>query len=289
MKVSLLRYPDFKENPIRSASKSVIWRLAGILILGLITYVFTKHWITTTAITLSHHAVFILVYYLHERFWNRTSWLRYSAAKPFVRMILYETVLGFLILGTISFAFTGDFLRATAITVTYIINKHWIYYVYDWLWARLKWQTRRRKTVYAYVAGDLLHIGHLRALQQAKDLGDYLIVGVITDEGISAYKRRPIIPFEERIELVANFKCVDEVVKQESVDPTKNLKRIKPDILVHGDDWHENFPGAKYMRSIEKKAVLTKYYQGQSTTKIIKKILLSMKEQPAAKVNDGQS
>lgn len=128
------------------------------------------------------------------------------------------------------------------------------------------------RIIYTYVAADLLHRGHLRALQQAKALGGYLIVGVITDEGIAAYKRRPVISFEERMELVANLKCVDEVMRQDSVDPTENLKKVKPDILTHGDDWDENFPGAEYMRSIGKKAVRTKYYHPQSTSKIINKI-----------------
>lgn len=130
----------------------------------------------------------------------------------------------------------------------------------------------KRTLVYTYVCADLLHVGHLRAMQQAKALGDYLIVGVITDEGMAAYKQRPVIPFEERIELVANLKCVDEVVRQEGVDPTENLKKLDVDIVVHGDDWNEDFPGTAYMRSIGRKAIRTRYYPGQSTTMIIKKI-----------------
>ena len=128
-------------------------------------------------------------------------------------------------------------------------------------------------TVYAYVVGDLLHIGHLRALQQARALGDYLVVGVLTDEAVMAYKRKPIIPFRERLELVFNLKCVDSVIKQESVDPTENLKMLPwVDIVVHGDDWSEDFPGAAYMRSVGRGAVRTKYYPHQSTTKIIESI-----------------
>lgn len=131
--------------------------------------------------------------------------------------------------------------------------------------------------VYTFVVGDLLHVGHLRALQQAKALGDHLIVGVLTDEAVSAYKRHPVIPFEERMELVANLKCVDEVMRQDNVDPTENLKKLNVDILTHGDDWDENFPGAEYMRSIGKKALRTKYYPNQSTTKIIEKIIRNEK------------
>lgn len=126
--------------------------------------------------------------------------------------------------------------------------------------------------VYAYVVGDLLHVGHLRALQQAKALGDYLIVGVLTDEAVWEYKRQPIISFEQRIELVKNLKCVDEVMEQTELDPTENLKKIKPDIVVHGDDWDEDFPGAEYMRSIGKQAIRTKYCSETSTSEIISKV-----------------
>ena len=126
-----------------------------------------------------------------------------------------------------------------------------------------------KKIVYAYVVGDLFHIGHVRMLKQAKELGDYLIVGVITDQGVWEYKRLPIIPFDQRMEMVASCRYVDEVIEQEGVDPTDNLKKIQPDIVVHGDDWDENFPGAEYMRSIGKEVKRTKYCNEQSTSNII--------------------
>jgi rfaE bifunctional protein nucleotidyltransferase chain/domain len=128
------------------------------------------------------------------------------------------------------------------------------------------------KVVYAYVVGDLWHVGHKRAMHQAKALGDYLIVGVLTDEAVWAYKRQPVIPFKQRMEIVEDCKAVDEVVEQTELDPTENLKKIQPDIIVHGDDWDENFPGAEYMRSIGKEAVLTKYDNEQSSSNIISKI-----------------
>jgi len=134
--------------------------------------------------------------------------------------------------------------------------------------------------VYAYIVGDLLHIGHLNALRQAKELGNYLIVGVVSDAGVEAYKRTPIIPLEERIEIIRHCDYVDAVVVQRTVDPIDNLKKIQPDIVVHGDDWEEDFPGAAYMRSIGKRAVSTEYYQGQSTTEIIAKIQGLGKDDP---------
>ena len=126
--------------------------------------------------------------------------------------------------------------------------------------------------VYATAVGDLLHRGHRRALKQAKALGDYLIVGVLTDEAVAAYKRKPIIPLDERLEGIEELPYVDDVIIQDSIDPTENLMILDPDILTHGDDWGENFPGAEYMRSIGKQVIRTKYYKEQSTTKIIEKI-----------------
>ena len=127
--------------------------------------------------------------------------------------------------------------------------------------------------VYAYVVGDLLHRGHRQALRQAKALGDYLIVGVLTDEAVASYKRKPFIPLDERLEGIEELPYVDEVIVQHSLDPTENLKKLDVDIVVHGDDWSEHFPGADYMRSIGKQAIRTRYYPHQSTTKIIEKIL----------------
>lgn len=130
-----------KENHTRSLVKSIIWRALGILVLALITYIYTQDWITTTLITVVHHGVFILVYYLHERFWLWIEWLKDSKWKPLARVITYEIVLGNLILGVISYLFTGSLQQMTLITLTYIGNKCWMYYVYDHIWSKVKWQT----------------------------------------------------------------------------------------------------------------------------------------------------
>jgi len=131
--------------------------------------------------------------------------------------------------------------------------------------------------IYAYVVGDLWHLGHKRFVEQAKALGDYLIVGVLTDKATMAYKRKPIIRFKERLELIMDSKQVDEVVIQSNVDPTYNLK-IMPDvdIVVHAHAPDEILPhwesACEYMKSVGKKAIRLDYYGSQSTTKIIKSI-----------------
>ena len=89
--------------------------------------------------------------------------------------------------------------------------------------------------VYAYVVADLLHAGHVHALENAKALGDKLIVGVLTDEATMEKKPRPVISFAERLALVKSLKCVDCAVAQDTYSPEKNLKTIKPNIHMESD------------------------------------------------------
>jgi len=92
------------------------------------------------------------------------------------------------------------------------------------------------KKVYVGMSADLFHFGHLNIINEAKKLG-YLIVGVLTDEAIASYKRLPHVPYKQRKVIVENIRGVDEVVPQESLDYVPNLRKIKPDYVVHGDDW----------------------------------------------------
>jgi cytidyltransferase-like protein len=126
------------------------------------------------------------------------------------------------------------------------------------------------KKVYTFVCADLFHVGHLKAIQDAKAMGDYLIVGVLTDEAMMEYKRRPVISLEDRMEIVKNIKGVDEVVVQNHRDPTETLMKVKPDLVCHGDDWGEDFAGAAYMRAIGKEARTFPYHvNARTTTSII--------------------
>ncbi len=120
------------ESRLRSMVKSVVWRVLGIAVLALVTYVFTGSLIQSTAITFLHHSAFIFIYYFHERVWLRVKWKRKRWVKPFT----YEIVLGHLVLGLISLVVTGSWVKVTLITVTYIENKLWMYVVYDWIWEK---------------------------------------------------------------------------------------------------------------------------------------------------------
>ena len=85
---------------------------------------------------------------------------------------------------------------------------------------------------------DLFHIGHLNILRRAKAQCEQLIVGVSTDELVETYKhKRPVIPFEERIEIVRAIRYVDEVVPQTSMDKIKAWKALHFNALFHGSDW----------------------------------------------------
>ena len=97
---------------------------------------------------------------------------------------------------------------------------------------------------------DLFHIGHLNIIKRAKELCDYLIVGVSTDEVVENYKHKsPIIPFEERIAIIEAIKYVDKVVAQVSMDKYEAWKQYKFDAIFHGDDWK----GSAMYNDIEEK------------------------------------
>lgn len=136
-----MKYPS-GETHKRSLTRSIVWRIIGVIFLALVTYLYTGDWITTTLVTVLHHGVFIFVYYGHERFWLRVGWLRNSKWKPIARVFTYEIILGNLILGIITLCLTGSLQTMTAITLTYICNKYWMYYLYDYAWGRIKWHTR---------------------------------------------------------------------------------------------------------------------------------------------------
>lgn len=93
------------------------------------------------------------------------------------------------------------------------------------------------KTVYIGMSADLLHPGHLNIIEQARKIGGRIVVGLLTDKAIASYKRLPYMSWAQRKVVVENVKGVDEVVPQETLDYVPNLLVIKPDYVLHGDDW----------------------------------------------------
>lgn len=96
------------------------------------------------------------------------------------------------------------------------------------------------KKVYICFSTDIIHSGHLQILKRAAALGE-LTVGVLTDEVIATYKRYPLIPLDERIEMFSNIKGVQRVVVQDSLSYQKILRELQPDVVVHGDDWRTGY------------------------------------------------
>lgn len=97
-----------------------------------------------------------------------------------------------------------------------------------------------KKNIKGYTTGvyDLFHIGHLNVLKEAKKHCDFLVVGVTSDELSLSYKgKKPVIPFNERIEIIRSLKYVDEAVKQDSMDKFMAWQKIKFNRMYVGDDW----------------------------------------------------
>lgn len=94
------------------------------------------------------------------------------------------------------------------------------------------------KKVYVGMSADLVHPGHMNILKVAAEYGE-VIVGLLTDKAIASYKRLPYMTYSQRKAVIENIKGVKEVIPQDTLDYRPNLELIKPDIVVHGDDWKE--------------------------------------------------
>ena len=98
----------------------------------------------------------------------------------------------------------------------------------------------KNKQVYVGLSVDILHEGHLNILNKAAKLGK-VTVGLLTDEAILTYKDLPHFDFESRKKILQNFKQISKIVPQNTLDYTENLFKLKPDYVVHGDDWKKGF------------------------------------------------
>lgn len=107
-----------------------------------------------------------------------------------------------------------------------------------------------KKTVYVGMSADMIHPGHLNIIREACKLGS-VTVGVLTDAAIASYKRLPYLNYEQRAEIVSSLKGVERVVPQTTLDYVPNLRELKPDFVVHGDDWKEGVQQKTRQRIIE--------------------------------------
>jgi len=122
-----------------------------------------------------------------------------------------------------------------------------------------------RIIVYTSGTFDMFHSNHLKMINYAKGLGDVLIVGVSTDELVTSYKPAPVIPFNERIQIIEALKTPDIVIPQHTLDHTEIVKNLHIDAFVIGDDWLGKYD---YLENLGVQVFYFPYGAGVSTSKV---------------------
>ncbi len=136
---------------------------------------------------------------------------------------------------------------------------------------------KKRKTVYVGLSADIMHEGHINILKIANSYGD-VIVGLLTDQAIASYKNIPYLDYKKRKVVIENMKYVKKVVPQKTLDYVENLKLIRPDYVVHGDDWKSGVQKKTRERVVSTlkkwsgKLIEPKYTKNISSTSIKNKI-----------------
>lgn len=131
----------------------------------------------------------------------------------------------------------------------------------------------KKNTVYVGLSADILHKGHINILRTAYSYGK-VIVGLLTDEAIASYKNIPYLDYEKRKIVVQNIKYVHKVIPQKTLDYSENLNLIKPDVVIHGDDWKKGVQKktrekvVKLIRKWSGKLIEPKYTKNVSSTLI---------------------
>ena len=123
---------------------------------------------------------------------------------------------------------------------------------------------------------DILHVGHVRYLQEAKKLGDVLVLGLNSDFSVRGLKgeKRPLVPQDERADVLAALESVDYVTIFDESTPQLLIEYLRPDLLVKGGDWSADaIAGADAVKSWGGRVVIAPLIEGRSTTNVIEKIL----------------
>ena len=132
--------------------------------------------------------------------------------------------------------------------------------------------------VIGYTTGvfDMFHIGHLNIIKKAKERCDYLIVGVSTDELVLSYKhKQPVIPFEQRVQIVEALRYVDRVVEQTSMNKLDAWNDLHFNVLFHGSDWKNTDMYRKVeedMKQVGVQVVFLPHTEGISSTLLVEKV-----------------
>jgi len=133
-----------------------------------------------------------------------------------------------------------------------------------------------KRIVFTNGCFDLLHLGHIRYLEKAKSLGDILVVGVNSDRSVQSLKgpERPILPEEERAEILSGLECVDYITLFDELTPLELISSLQPHILVKGGDWaKETTVGKEVVERSGGEVVILPFVEGSSTSNLIETIL----------------
>ena len=133
-----------------------------------------------------------------------------------------------------------------------------------------------KRIVFTNGCFDLLHIGHIRYLEAAKGLGDILVVGINSDQSVRGLKGplRPILPVEERAEILSGLGCIDYVTVFDEPDPSELVSLLQPHVLVKGGDWiREAVVGKEVVERSGGEVVILPFIKGSSTSSLIEVIL----------------
>ncbi len=132
-----------------------------------------------------------------------------------------------------------------------------------------------KRVVFTNGCFDLLHPGHIESLETARAMGDVLIVGINGDKSVRTLKGpgRPVIPAEERAQILASLECVDAVLIFEELTPQRVIAALLPDVLVKGGDWPGNqIVGREEVEAAGGEVVRVEVVKGFSTSEILRKI-----------------
>jgi phosphoenolpyruvate phosphomutase len=131
---------------------------------------------------------------------------------------------------------------------------------------------------YVAMVGDLFHGGHLNILRHAKVYSQIVVVGVLTDEAVSSYKREPVVNFEERCQLISQIKFIDIIIPQYSLSYADNLRLVRPKYVFHGKDWRHGVQKSTreevmgVIQEFDGKLIEPNCHEGVSTSQIIEGI-----------------
>jgi D-beta-D-heptose 7-phosphate kinase/D-beta-D-heptose 1-phosphate adenosyltransferase len=137
-------------------------------------------------------------------------------------------------------------------------------------------RAKGKRIVFTNGCFDLLHIGHIRYLEEARALGDFLVVGVNSDSSVRKLKgpQRPVLPEEERAEILSGLGCVDYITLFDEIDPLKLITSLHPHILVKGGDWTKGqIVGREVVERSGGEVVIIPFVKGVSTSNLIETIL----------------